>query len=113
MPHLLYQQLKIYVLNLKDNNIDIDHIFSNQNINLMNYIFYFTLNCLPFDFLIPYKNNENNKSDREYFTINNSLKEKVVYEDIIDDIQENIYLTKKFTELSYINNDNLYLSGKQ
>ena len=115
MPHLLYQQLKIYVLNLKDNNIDIDHIFSNQNINLLNYIFYFTLNCLPFDFLIPYKNNANNKSDREYFTINNSLKEKekTVNEDIIDDMQENIYLTKKFTELSFINNDNLCLSGKK
>ena len=83
----------------------------------MNYIFYFTLNCLPFDFLIPYKNNSNNKSDREYFTMNtmnNSLIEKGVNEDIIeDDIQDNIHLKKKFTELSYINNGNLILSGKK
>ena len=67
-PHLLYQNLKKYVINIKDNNINIDHIFSNKNINLLNFIFYFSLNNLPFDFLIPYENNMNNNiSDREYF----------------------------------------------
>ena len=66
MPHLLFQEIKNYVINLKDNNIDIDHIFSNKNINLLNFIFYFSLNGLPFDFLIPYEN----KTDREYFNDN-------------------------------------------
>ena len=66
MPHLLFQEIKNYVINLKDNNIDIDHIFSNKNINLLNFIFYFSLNGLPFDFLIPYEN----KTDREYFKDN-------------------------------------------
>jgi hypothetical protein len=66
MPHLLFQEIKNYVINLKDNNIDIDHIFSNKNINLLNFIFYFSLNGLPFDFLIPYEN----KADREYFNDN-------------------------------------------
>ena len=56
------------MINIKDNNINIDHIFSNKNINLLNFIFYFSLNNLPFDFLIPYENNMNNNiSDREYF----------------------------------------------
>ena len=108
MPHLLYRELKNYVVNLKDNNIDIDHIFSNKNINLMNYIFYFSLNCLPFDFLIPYQDNSDDKSDREYFIIDKFLNK----EGNEDKRQNNINLRKKFTELSYLNHQNFCLSSK-
>ena len=98
MPHILYQEIKNYLINLKDNEIDIDHIFSNQNINFLNFVFYFSLNGLPFDFLIPYEKNyiNNNKCDREYFDgdkINkNNLKPKI-----------------NFNELSFCHNDNLCL----
>ena len=48
---------------LKDNKLDIDHIFTNNNINLLNNIFYFSDRSLPFDFLIPYEG----QVDRDYF----------------------------------------------
>ena len=53
-------------------NIDIDHIFSNESIYFLNFIFYFSLNGLPFDFLIPYEN----KTDREYLS-DNYLEKKI------------------------------------
>ena len=102
MPHLLYQEIKNYVIGLKDNNIDINHIFSNKNINLLNFIFFFTLNCLPFDFLIPYENSEDNKIDREYFNDND-------YTNIEEINKEDSQSKLKFLGLSSINSDNLSL----
>ena len=106
MPQLLYQQIKNYVIDLKDNNIDINHIFSNKNINLLNFIFFFTLNCIPFDFLIPYENNEDNKLDREYFNDYNHQKMEEINK---DDSQ----IKLKFLGLSSINSDNLCFSGNK
>ena len=62
-PHILYKEMKEKFIYLKDNKLDIDHIFSNNNINLLNHIFYFSDRLLPFDFLIPYEG----QVDREYF----------------------------------------------
>ena len=61
-PHIIYQEMKEKILYLKDYKLDIDHIFSNNNIYLLSNIFYFSDRLLPFDFLIPYEGQE----DREY-----------------------------------------------
>ena len=68
MPHILYVKIKDYLINLKENKIDINHIFSKHNIDILNFIFYFSLKSLPFDFLFPYTdiNNKINE-EREYF----------------------------------------------
>ena len=62
-PHIIYQDLKNYLLNLDDNKLDIDNIFSNDKIHLLNNIFYFSDKILPFDFLIPYEE----QGKRNYF----------------------------------------------
>ena len=94
MPHILYKNIKNYLIILKDNKIDIDHIFSNKNINLMNFIFYFSLNNLPFDFLIPYENNNNINKVREY----------------INSVDINIKQEKKLCSLSFSKTDNLCIN---
>ena len=62
-PHIFYKEMKEKFIYLKDNKLDIDHIFTNNNINLLNNIFYFSDRSLPFDFLIPYEG----QVDRDYF----------------------------------------------
>jgi len=94
MPHILYKNIKNYLIVLKDNKIDIDRIFSNENINLMNFIFYFSLNNLPFDFLIPYENNNNINKNREY----------------INSVDINIKQEKKLCSLSFSKTDNLCIN---
>ena len=64
LPHLLYCKIKDYLINIKGNKLDINHIFSNKNIDILNFIFYFSLKSLPFDFLLPY---ENSNDQKEYF----------------------------------------------
>ena len=95
MPHILYQNIKNYLIVLKDNKIDIDHIFSNENINLLNFIFYFSLNSLPFDFLIPYEINNNINKNREY----------------INSVDINVKQEKKLCILSLSKTDNLCING--
>ena len=90
MPHLLYSKIKDYLI--KENKIDIDNIFSNQNIDILNFIFYFSLKSLPFDFLLPYENkNERKKYFFNYDYINNQKE------------------AKTFTDLSSFDNDKFTL----
>ena len=83
MSFILYINIKNYLIVLKDNKIDIDHIFSNENINLLNIIFYFSLNNLPFDFLIPYENNNIINKNREYLNSVILIKNKKNYADYL------------------------------
>ena len=62
-PHKIYQEIKEYLLNLDNCQLDIDNIFTNEKIHLLNNIFYFSDKLLPFDFLIPYEGQGN----RDYF----------------------------------------------
>ena len=59
-PKKLYQDLIKY-LTKNEWEIDIDNILKKSEIDLFNYIFYFSSKSLSFDFLLPYKifNNEN------------------------------------------------------
>ena len=94
MPHLLYNKIKHYLINLKENRIDIDHIFSNKNMDILNFAFYFSIKSLPFDFLFPYEDNINKNEGREYFVNYNYIKEKEI---------------KKFSSISIVsNNSNLF-----
>ena len=76
-PHKIYQQMKEKLIYLDDYKLDIDHIFSNDNIHLLNNIFYFSELSLPFDFLIPYEGQE----DRESFT-KDEEQEQDIFENI-------------------------------
>ncbi len=48
---------------MNDCQLDIDNIFTNEKIHILNNIFYFSDKLLPFDFLIPYEGQGN----RDYF----------------------------------------------
>ena len=105
-PHKIYQQMKEKFIYLNEGKLDIDHIFTNDNVNLLNNIFYFSDRQLPFDFLIPYEGQEN----REYF---------MVEEEDDDDEKENINTTNKNKNvinkdisIFSINNQTFSLSGK-
>ena len=62
-PHKIYKEIKEYLFNLNNCQLDIDNIFMNEKIYLLNNIFYFSDKSLSFDFLIPYEG----KGNREYF----------------------------------------------
>ena len=63
---------------------------------MLNFIFYFSFSSLPFDFLIPYENNNNINKNREY----------------IHSVDINIKQEKKLCKLSISKNDNLCINGK-
>ena len=91
MPHVLYCKIKDYVINLKENEIDINQIFSNKNINILNFIFYFSLKSLPFDFLLPYENiNDKEKFFFNYDYINK--KEKKQFQNLSPNYNEKVIL---------------------
>jgi len=95
LPYLLFIKLKDYLTNLKDNKLDINHIFSNKNIDILNYIFYFSLKSLPFDFLFPYENSiDNNEEEKEYFFNYDYIEKKGIkkFENITPIINEKFIL---------------------
>ena len=94
LPHILYMRIKDYLINLKENKLDIDNIFSNKDIDILNFIFYFSLKSLPFDFLLPY---ENNNKQKEYFFNYDYINEKKI---------------KKFDDLS-ITNETIFLKNSK
>ncbi len=102
-PHKIYQQLKEKFIYLKDNKLDIDHIFSNDDIYLLNNIYYFTDRLLPFDFLIPYEGQE----DREYFEEEYEEEEEKQNNNIINNDKNKIY--KNYS----INSNNFSLVDKE
>ena len=54
-PNRLYTELMFNLSSQKNLEINIDNITSQNQFNLMNYIFYFSIENLSFDFLFPYK----------------------------------------------------------
>ena len=111
-PHIIYQEMKEYLLNLNHCQLDIDNIFSNNKIHLLNNIFYFSDKFLPFDFLIPYegqgirdyffKDEENNEE-------NEDKKDKNI---IIMEDSNNIKEKQKSNMFSINNNFNFSLFNK-
>ena len=96
-PHKIYQKLKEKFIYLKDSKLDIDHIFSNEDICLLSNIYYFTDRALPFDFLIPYEG----QNDREYF--------EEEYEDEEEEEQNNNIINDKDKNnkaINYVINSN-------
>ena len=89
-PHLLYLKIKDYLIKLNENKLDINHIFSNNNIDLLNFIFYFSLKYLPFDFLLPYERSNINTEEREFYFNYDYINKKV---------------RKKFENISIIYNE--------
>ena len=87
-PHIIYKEMKEYLLNIDNYKLDIDNIFSNNKIYLLNNIFYFSDKMLPFDFLIPYEGQGN----RDYFfedeDIDEVEEEKELKNEIIEETNE-------------------------
>ena len=54
-PNRLYKELMYNLTSQKNWEINIDNIIKQNQINLMNYIFYFSIEGLSFDFLLPKK----------------------------------------------------------
>ena len=111
-PHIIYQEMKDYLLNLNHCQLDIDNIFSNNKIHLLNNIFYFSDKFLPFDFLIPYEgqgirdyfyedeeNNEDNEEEKD--------KNEIIMED-----NKNKKEKQKLNIFSINNNFNFSLFNK-
>ena len=102
-PHKIYQEIKEYLLNLKDYQLDIDNIFTNEKIHLLNNIFYFSEKSLPFDFLIPYEG----KGNRDYFFEDEEIVDEEEEDDknkiIIENEEEKD--KKQKLEIFSINND--------
>ena len=112
-PHKIYQQMKEKFIYLKEGKLDIDHIFSNDNVNLLNNIFYFSDRQLPFDFLIPYED----QKDREYFMEDLDEEEEEENNDIINNQinnKDDKYKNKINENISIlnINNNSFSLIGK-
>ena len=112
-PSILYQQIKNYIMYLKDFKLDINHIFSNDKINLLNFIFYFSHRTLPFDFLLPYVIEENEiNSDRDYF----ENEEEENEEDDEIDGDNKVYSVYKNDDVLISENmkeNNINISGKE
>ena len=91
--------MKKYLLNLSEYNLDIDNIFSNNKIHLLNNIFYFSDKMLPFDFLIPYEEQGN----RNYF-----FEEEEKCEEINEESKNEIFIEnhEKNKGILMINNNN-------
>lgn len=54
-PNRLYQELMYHLTSKKNWVINIENIFTEKQINIINFIYYFSTEGLSFDFLIPYK----------------------------------------------------------
>ena len=111
-PHIIYQHLKNYLLNLNECKLDIDNIFSNDQIHLLNNIFYFSDKMLPFDFLIPYEEQGN----RNYFLLDEEKCEDNFEENKNEIILENNNIQnneQKLGNFSINNNGNFSLINKQ
>ena len=106
-PHLIYQDLKKYLLDLSEYNLDIDNIFSNNKIHLLNNIFYFSDKMLPFDFLIPYEEQGN----RNYFFAEEEKCEEINEESKNEIIIENHEKNKGILMIN--NNNNFSLINKE
>ncbi len=98
-PHKIYQEIKDYIMSFNECQLDIDNIFSNDKIHLLNNIFYFSEKLHPFDFLIPYEGQGN----RIYFFEDKEGCEEVEENEIKNEIIEN---NKQKLEIFSINNCN-------
>jgi hypothetical protein len=68
-PNRLYKELMFNLTSQKNWEINIDNIMNEVTINLMNFLFYFSIEELSFDFLIPFKK----LSDENIELIQNNL----------------------------------------
>ena len=68
-PNRLYKELIFNLTSQKNWEINIDNIMNEVTINLMNFLFYFSIEELSFDFLIPFKK----LSDENIELIQNNL----------------------------------------
>ena len=73
-PYKFYENIKNYFQKRKNYKLNIENIFNEKELNLPNIIFYFSIINLSFDFLLPYKkeNDELNKKTKEEQKVNES-----------------------------------------
>ena len=94
-PNRLYQELMYHLTSKKEWKINIDNIFTEKQINIINFIYYFSCEGLTFDFLIPFKT----ISDEKIELIQNNLGA------IISDINRRRFSLLEINECEKINKD--------
>lgn len=92
-PNRLYQELMYHITSKKDWAINIENIFTEKQINIINFIYYFSTQGISFDFLIPYKT----LSDENVELIQNNLGA------IISDINRRRFSLLEISEYDKIN----------
>ena len=92
-PNRLYQELMYHLTSKKDWVINVENIFTEKQINLINFIYYFSTEGLSFDFLIPFKT----LSDESIELIQNNLGA------IISDINRRRFSVLEINEYDKIN----------
>ena len=92
-PNRLYQELMYHLSTQKEWKINIENIFTEKQINLINFIYYFSTEGLSFDFLIPFKT----ISDENVELIQNNLGA------IISDINKRRFSLLEIKEYDKIN----------
>ena len=92
-PNRLYQELMYHLTSKKEWKINIENIFTEKQINLINFIYYFSMEGLSFDFLIPFKT----ITDENVELIQNNLGA------IISDINKRRFTLMEITEYDKIN----------
>ena len=104
-PNRLYKELMYNLTSQKNWEINIDNIIKQNQINLMNYIFYFSIEGLSFDFLLPKKK----LNDENFELIQNNLCSVIcdINKDrfsILNNVESNDIINKSLKE--NIENDN-------
>ena len=94
-PNRLYQELMLNLTSQKNWKINIDNIMNENQINLMNFLFYFSIEELSFDFLLPFKK----ISEEKIEIIQNNLCS------VICDINKKRFSILGKVELNVINED--------
>ena len=110
----LYNQTRKNFLNLNEFNIDIENLRKKEKNLFYNYIFYFSIRKLPYDFIIPYSNDDTDNYEDFRDSSSEDSSEKVFENLEVCNINENNFEIKSINNnisalrSSFTNRDNLY-----
>ena len=110
----LFNLTKKNFFNLSEFNIDVENLRKKDKNLFYNYIFYFSIRKLPYDFIIPYSNDNYDNNNENYSESSSDESEKIFENLEICNINENNFEIKSINSninalrSSFSNKDNLY-----
>jgi hypothetical protein len=110
----LFNLTKKNFFNLSEFNIDVENLRKKDKNLFYNYIFYFSIRKLPYDFIIPYSNDNYDNNNENYSESSSEESEKIFENLEICNINENNFEIKSINSninalrSSFSNKDNLY-----